>query len=505
MALSPNINSREFDKFDESIDGHTVVRTSLTDGAIVNNIQNSAYGDVVTTLLAPVVSGNAVYGFIPANFTTNTSSGTATTSGNEFVVSSGTSLGNYGAIRSIRSVNYKAGVGAVIRFGARFPSNTATTWTGVGAFNLGDEVSFGYSGTSFGVWHRYNGLGEIRTLTLSAGASGNETVTLILNSVTYTIPITSGTAPHNAREIAAYLTANTTLLEGWQNGSKVEINFTSDGPKAGTFSFASTGTAAGSIATNTTGVTKTSDHIPISSWNGYDISSWFDPSKGNTYQIIFQNGYGDVGFFVEDSDSGKFQNVHTLRWSGLNTSTNVLNPSLRLGLYSTAIGATSSVSVYCPFITGFTSGTLLRTRNPRTYSNTKSISTTATNVFTIRCRKNYNYKSNQIEIQPLSASFANDGTKTAVFSIISAATVAGSPNYADAGTNLVSEIDTAGTTVTGGTTLVSYVVAKGTTLSVNLDQLQIRFPPGFSFTISARMESGAAADLTASLTWYEDV
>jgi len=101
--------------------------------------------------------------------------------------------------------------------------------------------------------------------------------------------------------------------------------------------------------------------------------------------------------------------------------------------------------------------------------------------------------------------FANDGAKSAIFELRGNATIAGFTNFANVGTNLISEVDVAGTTVTGGTLFASFTVAKGQSITVDLKDFNIRLPPTITISVIGYMASGAAADLSASLAWYEDV
>ena len=484
----------------------------------IDNISNNAYGAVSTSEAFPVVSGSAYYNFIPSNFRTFLAgAGTATAENQVLKVTSGTSLGDYGVIRSFRSVNYQTGQGARFRLAGMFTDPLALTWSGIGAFNIGDELSFGYAGTDFGIWHRHGGLAEVQELQITTPAGGAETATITINSVEYTVSITSGTAQHNAYEIATDLDTNGVGFEAQQLDDKVIIDFTSDGDKTGTFSFSSTGSAVGAFTELTAGILGTDDFYPMSSdvtsspginvkesWNG-TIPDGFDPTKGNTYEITYQNGYGDIHFFIEHPLTGYFVECHTIRWSNHFNEPNLLNPSLRVGIYCYSIGATTATTVESPYVAGFIDGVQAKTRNPRSFDNTKNIGTTLTNILTIRNSRTYNGYSNQVEIEPVYVTFANDGTKTAVFEIRGNPTVAGEPNYQQAGNNIVAEYDTAGTTVTeNGRYLGSFVVAKGQSLTVNLTDFQIRVPPSLRLVIAGKMTSGTA-DLTASLTWYEDI
>lgn len=466
--------------------------------------QTSAFDELTTASEMPQVSGSAIYNFIPSNFRTFTSgAGTTLAEDNVFKVTSGTSLGDYGTIRSFRSLNYKTGQGAKVRMCAMFNNSESLTWSGVGAINLGDELSFGYNGTNFGIWHRYGGKAEVQDLQITGAAGGSENATININSVEYTVPLTSGTVQHNAYEIADYLDTNGSGFEVEQIDDIVRVDFTSDGDKSGTFSFSSS-TATATFSEVTAGVTKTSNHIPQESWNGTKVS-WLDPSKGNTYMIVYQNGYGDAHFYVEDQ-SGNNVKVHTINWSNNSTRPNLSNPSIHVGLYATSIGATSAVTVECAYLAGFVSGDISPTRNPRAYDNTVAIGTTLTNIMTIRNSRTYNGIHNQIEFEPKSITLTNDGTKGAIFQIRANPTVAGEPNFQEVGTNLITQVDTSGTTVTeDGRYLASYTVGRLSSEIIDLTNLRIRVPPSLRLVICGKMTSGSSSDLSATLTWYEDI
>jgi len=466
--------------------------------------QYSAFGDVSVSQNTPIIRGSFAYGFLPTNFRAFTGgNGTSAVSGYVYKVESGTISLGYGTIQSFRSINYKEGDGALIRISARFPNPVALTWSGVGGITIGDEVSFGYNGTTFGIWHRYLGNAEVQTLTVSAGASGAGNATVTIDNTVYTVPLTAGSAAQTANEIAAYLTTNATAWTATQNGSTVVIHSLSDGNKTGTFSYSSAVSTA-SWAETTAGVTKSYDFVAQADWNG-ELFDGFDPSKGNTYQISYQNGFGDICFYIEDPDTSRLLLVHIIKWNNAKATPNMANPSLRVGAYAYSVGATTSTSVEASYFMGALEGVESYTRNPRSYANTKSIGTTATNIFSIRNRTVYNGRINQAEIEPVFVTFANDGSKSAIFELRGNATIAGFTNFANVGTNLISEVDVAGTTVTGGTLFASFTVAKGQSITVDLKDFNIRLPPTVTISVIGYMASGAAADLSASLAWYEDV
>lgn len=467
----------------------------------------TSFGELNVAQNRAFIQAAPIYGIMPPNFRGYSLSGGSTgVEGNEFKVTSGTSANGYGAIQSFRSINYKTGEGGLLRFTARFPNNYASSWQGVGAITIGDELSFGYNGTQFGIWHRYHGKAEVRLLTLSVGAGGAETATVFINGTEYSIPLSSGATTLNAKEIADWITANVTTWTAWQNGSTVTLVSLSDGEKDGTFSFASSGTADGEWSTLTTGVTKTSDFIAQTDWN-VNTRADLDPTKGNVYQINYQYlGYGNIYFFIENPDSGRFELVHVLKFANKNTQTSVGNPSFHLGLYATNITNTSNIAVYSASIAAFVQGFESKTRNPRAFKSSKTISSgVLTNLLTIRNKRVLNGTINQIEIEPYFISISSEAVKNVIIEVYTSPSVAGAANFQDVESGLVAEIDADGGEVSGGTLMLATAVGPSGSTVINLTDIRLRIPPTLTFTIAARLTSGAAAVVTATATWYEDV
>lgn len=470
-----------------------------------DRITKTGFGEVSIAENQPFIQGTAVYNFIPSNFRTFTSgSGTAGAEDQMFKVSTGTSQFGYGAIQSFRAINYKPGQSGMARYTALFESSAANSWQGVGLVNLGDELSFGYNGTDFGIWHRYKGKAEVRTITVSGAAGGAENLTLTLNGIAYTVPLTAGTTAHNAYEIANWLNANQSVWGADQLNSTVIVSALSDGAKSGSYSFSS-GTATGSIAQNTAGATKTSDFIKQANWN-VNTASWLDPSKGNVYQIKYQYlGFGNIKFFIEDPTRGEFVLVHNIEFPNANTTPNLGNPSMRCGMYCVSLGSTTDLVVKSGSMSAFLQSKPVNTRNPRAEKNTQSVSSTFTNVLTIRNRRTYNSLINQVEIEPSFLSLASESSKNTVFELRTTTDTNVEQNFTNVGNNLVADVDKTSVAITAGSLLTSFTLSPGGTKDVNLTDLRIRIPPTLHLCILARVTGGASAAVTAALTWYEDV
>lgn len=477
---------------------------------ITEGLPKGAFGELMTATLTPFIQNVACYNLIPSNFREYTASGGSTGAVDGlWYCTTGTTVGGYGAIQSFRTLTYNAGQGGRFKFTAIYGTPTEGTWQGAGAVSIKDELSFGYNGTEFGLWHRYHGKVEVRTIQVTVAAGGSETLTLTLNSVAYSIPLTSGTVQHNAYEIAAWLNANQTVWVAEQVNDTVIISANSDGAKSGTYSYSSA-TSTATLTQRTAGVTKTSDFVAQADWNVDTLSGWstpFNPQKGNVYRIKYQYlGFGDIFFEVEDPEIGDFVTVHKIKYPNKYTQTSLSNPSMRFGFYAVNTTSTTSVTIQCASTSAFIEGTPVKTRNPRSEKKTQTITTAAfTNILTIKNARTYNYLLNQVEIQPLQLSIANEGAKNIEVEVRSNPTLSGETNYQSVGTKLVSLKETTANTVSGGTLLTSYTVSGGQNQVFDLTKLDISAPPTLQISISAKLNSGSSAPVTATLTWYEDL
>ena len=99
---------------------------------------------------------------------------------------------------------------------------------------------------------------------------------------------------------------------------------------------------------------------------------------------------------------------------------------------------------------------------------------------------------------------SNNGGRTAIFKVRANETVAGVTDFQSPGSNLVSVIDTAGTTTSGnGRPLATFSVSKGQNIIVDLKALEIALPPTLQLVVSGHMVGGDPEDLSASIVWYE--
>jgi hypothetical protein len=236
-----------------------------------------------------------------------------------------------------------------------------------------------------------------------------------------------------------------------------------------------------------------------------------DQTKLNVFQIQYQYlGAGDIFFYVEDDLTGEFTKIHTLHYANRNTEPSVYNPNFHHTMWASNLATSSNIilksSSYAYFIEGKTSFIELQQPQFSTGTVEKTLVTTEVAIFTVRVKSSYAGKTNFIDIFPeflsvaIEASSANNigGVR-----LVKNATLGGSPSYSDINTtDSVVEIDTAGTTVTGGIELFTTLLAgKNDKILQDLSNLHIILGDGDTLTIAALSANSATFD--AALLWRE--
>lgn len=478
----------------------------------------SAFDEVLTSEITPEVQTDATQGLKTQQEvetfvgTTGTATVENTGTGYEFVCTTGTDVGGYGLIRSLRAVRYRPGQGLIMRFTARFDTPVANSTQRAGGVTIGNELTFGYNGTDFGILIRNSGAPEIRRLTLSAAATGNETATITLNGTEFTVSLTSGSTVHNAVEIAA------DSFTGWNvvhNDSTITFLSTSVGAKSGTYSFSSTGTAAGTFSQVAAGAAVNDTWIQQTDWNRNkcDGSGPFpmtlNPQKGNVFQIKMQYlGYGSIKFYFENPADGRFELVHDYQFANANTSPSVTIPDYKIGVFAASLGSTTNLTVSSASFFGGIEGKVKALNNPDAHGNTQTnVDTNLTNVISIRVRLEINGLLNLREVTPLLATVAADGTKNVVYEIYLNPTIAGDPDWQDHGASSDSIIETMTTKVTiskNSSTQEVAIIGLSKTGSdvVDLSPMGINLKRGDILTLAGRAVS-STTELTASIAWKD--
>jgi len=228
--------------------------------------------------------------------------------------------------------------------------------------------------------------------------------------------------------------------------------------------------------------------------------------KLNVFEIIVQYlGSGQITFKLENPNTGRMEAVHAIRYASTATV-----PSLNQTAFSLFAKAYSSSLEAVVFRTA---SMFLAVEGPidrtialyNSYDSKKNIGGTETNIFTVRNRATFNSKTNYNIIYFENLSISNTDTKIAIVRVSLNTTLGGTPSYSNYDTNTsIAEIDTAGTTRTGGNIVLTYLLAGGASAYLDLSHYNIKIGPSKTLTVSASLISGSAADIYASLQWAED-
>ncbi|MHA2030019.1 MAG: hypothetical protein ACW99Q_11550, partial [Candidatus Kariarchaeaceae archaeon] len=315
-----------------SIDASKEVKDTLN-----KRLEQGAFGSLMVENLTPIYHIKGLYNQINTRLVeTFTSNGSVTNSDAMFNIIGNTGILDYAVLRSRRQINYQAGTGTLTRFTTVFDTGTAGYQQISGAGVSGNGLFFGYNGTQFAILRQTGGVGEVRRLEITTAENSSTTAVVTLNSVAFNVTLTNA---GGATEFTAYQVAET-AMSGWDIesiGDFIYFTATGTGAKSGTYSYANGGGAsAGTFTQITPGATETYNWTNQEDWNidtmdgNGPTKMVLNPQKGNVYQIRYQwLGFGELDFYIEDDQTGKFQLVHSIKYTNRNTVPSLRRPSLK--------------------------------------------------------------------------------------------------------------------------------------------------------------------------------
>ncbi|KKL66828.1 hypothetical protein LCGC14_2141100, partial [marine sediment metagenome] len=236
-----------------------------------------------------------------------------------------------------------------------------------------------------------------------------------------------------------------------------------------------------------------------------------DQTKINVYSIQFQYlGAGAINFFIENSETGKLVQFHTLKYANLNVVPSVFNPNFQFCILVDNKATISDMiiksSSYAYFIEGKTDR--IQVQQPQFSSGEQTAAGVSgeTALLTIRVKASYAGKNNFLEAIMLFASVSVEASSVNNLGnarLVLNTTLGGVPSYSDINTSdSIMELDVAGTTVTGGTELFSGVLAgKNDGVGTNLTDFEFLLEPGDTLTLA--VSSVNSATFKGSLLWKE--
>jgi hypothetical protein len=258
------------------------------------------------------------------------------------------------------------------------------------------------------------------------------------------------------------------------------------------------------------------DFTAMTAWNDPldgtgDSGITLDPTKLNVYFIEFQYlGAGAIKVWVEDSTTGDMVLAHILEYANLNIVPSVYNPNFHMNMHISNGETTENLTTKSASMAFFVEGKAEYTQLQQPHFSSDKVETTTVTtevaLFTIRNKTTYASKDNFIDVvlEHMSSAIEAGATNNLGFvKLLKNTTLGGSPSYSDINTaNSVMEIDTAGTTVTGGTPLLGASLAgKNDKDSESLTDYNFIISPGDTVTFVG--ESANSATIHADILWKE--
>jgi hypothetical protein len=509
--------------------GNPVIRVAakLSGPSIAGQV--SAFGEPLAISPTAVVQLDGIYG-ATSDVIQTYNNGTGSSAGSVdgmFRVRTGTTQGGYGVLRSKRFIRYRPGQGIQCRMTAGFTQGVAGSLQFAGLANQENRVGFAFNGTRFGVVRSSGGKATILTMVMGNAPNGNQTATITLNGVAYTVALVNSTAAQAVSDIIDRVGGYGGWLTQQTDGAMLWLA-PSLGPMNGTFSFTSTGNATATFTVRQVGVAQTDHWTYQEDWNidkldGSNTISTnpsgmlLDPTKLNVYQIAMRwLGAGVISYAVEDQASGSIVYVHREHYTNQNTRPHTDNPSFKITYVANNTTNNTNLEVYGASIYGAIEGTIHLNELTRSYSSSKTnlaqnvihhLLTIKNSVVTngIAGANNGNYVINTKEaiVKSLSVSVqSNDPSQ--VFLYFEPSTFSAQHEYyAIPRCNEVHSEVTGTFDNTIDTPIYTGLCGINGTINIDLSQYRITVPPGSWLSIA--IKGTAAINATsAALVWSED-
>ncbi len=488
----------------------------MVQATIEPELARSPFGDLEVSEITPDVHLQFPYNINAAQVKSRANqSGTVTQNADMARLQTGAAANSSGELLSIDTIKSHPGQGGIVRFSAFFTTGVANSNQVVGIGDTGDGYFFGYDGDTFGIRSRKSGLPEVRTLTVSTKSTDADSITITLNGNTKAVTVSDATATDattTANEIADADYSDTG--RGWDAnavGNTVVFISWCAGARSGTYDLTDATSAVGSYAQTEAGVDDVETIVAQTAWNGDKMDGTglsgmtLDPTKGNVYQIKYQDGFGDIEFFVEHDTDGRLELVHRIQYANANTTLSIDNPTLPL--YAGALNGSNTTNLTLN-VGSLMGGILgreveLGPRHGTTVTSATFTSGTERPVLTIRNREVYQSVVNRTSMILSFAGLSQDGTKTGTVKFTFNATLTGA-SFSDVSANTsVAQVDTAATVISGGTVAFAQGIARTDKTLFELSDEDVILHPGDSLTISL-IANANNPDVTAAFNWIDD-
>jgi len=482
---------------------------------VTQELPLSAFGEVLTTQLTPIVNIEFSYNLHGDIVITRENGGTVSIDSNRVKLSTGASTNQSAQLLSKIPVKYYAGIGVVVKFTGVFTAGATGSEQLIALGDSGDAIGFGFNGSSFGVLKRNGGNPEIRSIEVTTKSTTAENITITLDGdADATVAVTDATATDattTANEIAAHDFSN--LGRGWRaiaDGALVEFVSYNSEPRSGVYSLSGATTAIGSAAQILAGVSSTDDWVPQALWSGYDLldnsgdNFIIDPTKGNIFMVVFGwLGFDGIAFFVKNPSDGLWLLVHFYSYANANTIPSLNNPTLPLMAIAENTTNTTDIITYSSSMGGFIQGKQPKpiVRHTEIIDVTFS-STTIVPAITLHSRVVFQSKVNRVRAKITNISIEVESGKSVVVKIIKEGLIVGASYAAHSTGTSIMQTDTAASAISNGEELDAFTVASGGDKDKSVD---IDIEPTEHLTIAGAQVTGGANSVTKIVvTWAED-
>lgn len=491
--------------------------------------QVSAFGEPLAISPTAVIQLDAIYGTTTDVIQTYTN-GTGSSAGSVnqiFTVTTGTTQGGYGVLRSKRFIRYRPGQGIVSRLTAAFTTGVPGSLQFAGLANQENRLAFGFDGNKFGICRSTGGKATIYLMTMTVAPNATQTATITLDGVAYTVTLGNTTADVAVQTIVNRVGGYGGWLFQQTDGAMLWLAPTL-GPMNGTFSFTSTGNAQATFSLKQQGVAQTDYWTYQEDWNVDKLDGsntittnpsgmLLDPTKLNVYQIAMRwLGAGAISYALEDQASGSLVYVHREHYVNQHTIPHIANPSFKITYAAYNITNTSNLAVTGASIYGAVEGTIFQNELTRSHSASKSglVQNVTHHLMTIKNSvvtnglagaNNGNYMINVKEAIVKSLSVSVQATDPSqVFLFFEPASFSGTHMYFNIpSANEVYSTETGTFDLAVDTPVYNGLNAINGTVNIDLSPYRITIPPGSQVSIAVR-STNSISQCTVALVWSED-
>jgi len=463
---------------------------------VVPRYQTTAYMDLAVNESTPVIKASAQYGLLNDVDTEVGPSGAATAVNSVFRCESGIDPNGFASVSTSNALIFRPGQGEKDLFTASFSLGQAGSEQFAGLINPGSGGGFGYNGTEFGILLRTGGEIALQELTITGAAGGSENATITIDGSPYIVPLTSGTAQHNAVEAATSLNAQVSLWSFEAVDNQVVAASLIATPSTGSFLFTSA-TALASWVQVAAGVLPLDVWFNQEDWN-VDTMPELTPVNFNNYKIQLGPSIGH--FSVFSGIDNEYKIVHVVNTNNLSATLTIANPTLGHSWYAVNRGSTTSVSVEGGYCGLFREGPNTMLRPTQSKQNILvGVSTTPVPIISFRSRLSINGVVNLAKAYITGAQITSDSAKTMVATLINGGTLTDPVfQYVDKATSIL-EVDTSATAVTGGTGISITGLN-----SIVVSDLETLLNMGDIITIAVNVTANPASEFVATVAYLED-